>query len=333
MNSFIQLLFLLLNLSIVPGFSATPSTISLDNPQAAGPMVMPEIFAPGVISGPANNGSPTFTPGDTTLFFTRGGAAAWSVILESHRVGNNWSKPQIAPFSGEWSDAQPVLSSDGSYLVFASVRPAPGSSAGGARISHLWRVDLKGGKAGNPVLLPDTVNISPRIFRPSLASEGTLYFMAMEPGKKFRLFFAQYSNGNYQPAEPLPFSDGSTSDVDPEIAPDNSFLIFSSDGRTPGDESHEHLFIVLRKGDSWGPVSRIHYEGDNGRPSNDNDARVSRDGRTLYFSSDRTVPVQFPLNHEQAEQELKRLEDWNNGKANVWTTPLAPIVDAARKAH
>ena len=41
---------------------------------AATPVVsapVPEIFAPGEISGPANDGAPTFSPDGNTLFFTR----------------------------------------------------------------------------------------------------------------------------------------------------------------------------------------------------------------------------------------------------------------------
>jgi hypothetical protein len=50
--------------------------VSFANPtqDAATPVVSapaPEIFAPGEISGPANDGAPTFSPDGNTLFFTR----------------------------------------------------------------------------------------------------------------------------------------------------------------------------------------------------------------------------------------------------------------------
>lgn len=160
--------------------------ISASAAVASQPERPPEIFAPGIISGPANDGSPTFTPDSNTLFFARSGSS-WSVILESQRVGDSWSTPQIAPFSGEWSDSHPVLAPDGSYLVFVSRRPIPNQEAG-TRASHLWRIDLPAGKPGKLMLLPETVNISPRIFRPSVAADGTLYFMAMRTAKSFGYF-------------------------------------------------------------------------------------------------------------------------------------------------
>jgi WD40-like Beta Propeller Repeat len=61
---------------------------------AATPVVsapVPEIFAPGEISGPANDGAPTFSPDGNTLFFTRS-TAQWTVIVESHKLNGHWSR-------------------------------------------------------------------------------------------------------------------------------------------------------------------------------------------------------------------------------------------------
>src|SRR5271156_4427821 len=81
---------------------------------AAGAVIgpAPELFSPGVISGPANDGSPTFAPDGNTVYFTRS-TAAWGVILESHKSQGKWSEPQVAPFSGEWSDSSPGMAPDG----------------------------------------------------------------------------------------------------------------------------------------------------------------------------------------------------------------------------
>jgi Tol biopolymer transport system component len=305
---------LLLAISAASAFAATET--------------QPKIFEPGIVSGPLNDGSPTFSPDEKTMLFTRSGAG-WSMIVESHRAGNGWSQPELASFSGEWSDMQPVFSPDGSYLIYASNRPAPPAPP---HTAHLWRVDRKGDRWSDPTALPDTIHISGRIFKPSIASDGSLYFMSMEKDQKFRLFRAEYASGSYQKPEPLPFSDGTTGDVDPEIAPDGSYLIFSSNGRTDGDPDHEHLFIVMRNGNAWGSVIPIHFEGEKASgPSNENEAHLSRDGRVLYFSSDRTLPVKMPLTREQAKQHLE--QDWDDGNMNVWTLPIAPLLDAARSAQ
>src|SRR5580658_3783149 len=86
----------------------------------------PTIFAPGVISGPANEGSPTFSPDGNTLLFTR--STTWGIILESHRRHGVWSTLTIASFSGKWNNWAPEFSPDGRYVVFVELRPAVGAN-------------------------------------------------------------------------------------------------------------------------------------------------------------------------------------------------------------
>jgi hypothetical protein len=305
--------------------------VSKANAQSTGTAVTPEIFAPGVVSGPANDGAPTFSPDGNTLFFTRS-AAKWSVILESHKSNGVWSEPKIAPFSGEWSDASPAMSPDGSYLIFVSVRPVPVSGQAGAenqRASHIWRVERAGSGWGTPVRLPDSVNFCRSIFRPSVAADGTVYFTAIEKGKELSLYRAKYENGSYGKAERLSFSDGSVKDVDPEIAPDQSYMVFSSRRPWAAEDAHEHLFIVYNKGGVWGTPVAMRYAGDDANgSSDDNDPRFGADHQTLYFSSDRSIAVHFPRTAEQAQKDFERMQVWDNSNSNVWVISLAPWMKA-----
>jgi Tol biopolymer transport system component len=308
----------------------------------------PEIFAPGEISTPANDGAPTFSPDGNTLFYTRS-TANWTVIVESHKLNGHWSHPTLAPFSGEWPDSSPALSPDGAYIIFQSTRPAtpltippePGKPIPGI-VSNLWRVDRLGTTWSEPKRLPDTVNLPGKsIWKPSIAADGTVYLTAIDKQGNKRLYAAPYKAGAYQPAQPLSFSDGTTADVDPEIAPDQSFLVFVSAGRMPGKpgdpanpaNQKDHLFIVLKTPDGWGPVTPIRYAGDD-KPSGfsaDDEPRLGPDHRTLYFSSDRVLPVHFPRTHEQARLDLERMDLWDNSNSNVWSLSLSPWLAPATR--
>lgn len=286
---------------------------------AAAPVLPePEIFAPGVISAGANDGSPTFSPDGKALFFARSGSN-WSVILESEKRGSSWSEPHIAPFSGQWNDWAPEFAPDGSYVVFVSVRPDTHA--------NLWRSNRTAGGWSAPVRLPEAVNIGPSVWKPSVAADGSIYFVSIDAKGGKRLYCSRYKAGAYQPAQPLSFSDGTSGDVDPEVAPDESFMIFASDGRVPGD-AKDHLFIAFNRGGTWQAPQPIRYAGDDaGGYSADNEPHLSHDLRTLYFSSDRVTRVQFPRTPEQAQQDLERLNGWDNTNGNAWSVPIGPLLD------
>ena len=314
--------------------SGAPARIPAQSPVTT---AAPVIFAPGVISGPANDGAPTFSPDGNTLYFARANNS-WGFILESHQVAGVWQQPAVAPFSGQWSDQQPAFSPDGQHLVFVSMRapavpPATGIVIG--RSAAIWQVDRVGSKWSEPRRLPDTVNLSPRVFKPSLDAEGNIYFMAQTAdAKTWRLFRSQFSNGTYLKAEPLPFSDGNHTDVDPQIAPDGSFLIFSSAGRATADDTHEHLYITFRSGSGWGDIQPLRYEGDYEKnPCDDGEANLSPDGRTLYFNSGRAHPIHKDRSREDARKDFLTLNEWDNSNSNVWSISLAPWLRSQQKPN
>lgn len=289
----------------------------------------PQVFAPGVISGPASDLSPAFTPDGKTVFFTRANAGQ-SVILMSHLVGGRWASPVIAPFSGEWRDLEPTMAPSGAYLVFASNRPAsPGGTAldafynGGRQPGiggNLWRVDRTAKGWGTPSRLPDIVNSNSSVFSPSIAADGSLYFMQPTgAAARFHLFRAQFSGGAYSAPVALPFSAiPDTGDFDPAVAPDESFVVFSS------ARSRRGLFITFRTGSTWSvPV----YLGDSVSQPGAIEARLSPDHRTLFFSSTRVIPPRAHPTRAEAREALRQMAEWNNGLNNIWQVPLGYWLD------
>jgi Tol biopolymer transport system component len=301
-------------------------------PREARPSSVPSVFAPGVISGPANDMSPTFTPEGDTVFFTRATDGA-STILVSRRTAGGWSAPAIAPFSGEWNDLEPTMAPDGSYLVFASSRPiAPGAAVldgewGGKphpkEGGNLWRVDRVGAGFGVPVRLPDGINRTTSTFAPAIAKDGSLYFM--EPGAegRFGIYRAQRTQTGYAAAVRASFSDAQWNDCDPAVAPDESFAVFSS-SRAPAQGLD--LFVVRRGDDgAWG--APIHMGTTVNSRGSDIEARFGPDGKTLYYSNGRVVPTTFPRSRAVAEREVAELQ-WNNGIHNIWQVDLSTWLTA-----
>ncbi|MBD8879516.1 PD40 domain-containing protein [Rhodanobacter sp. 7MK24] len=307
--------------------TATAATATAAPPALAAP----QVFAPGIVSGPANDEAPTFSPDGNTLLFTRSGAGG-GTIMESHRVDGHWSAPVMASFSGAWPDLAPEFSPDGRYVIYVSIHRIDSTPAHNQ--VGLWRVDRAGNDGwSKPRRLPDAVNISDAVWKASMTRDGSIYFLSIDPGKGKRLYVSHYAHGAYQPAQPLPFSHYGDNDVDPEIAPDGSYMVFASDHRLPGD-SKDHLFIVFRQGDGWDTPQAIRYEGDDAPGfSTDYLPHLGPDQRTLYFTSDRSMPVaHYPHTPAQAAEYLQRIEQWDNGNLNAWSVSLTPLLEAHRNA-
>jgi WD40-like Beta Propeller Repeat len=293
----------------------------------------PSLFAQGVISGPANDLSPAFSPDGLTVFFTRSNAS-YSFVLVSHRNGDIWSNPKIATFSGRWKDLEPTMSPDGSFLIFASNRPSAevkgpldgvynGKTYPGGG-GNLWRVDRHGDSWGEPVRLPNSINSSSAVFSPSIAGDDSLYFMQADPSTgTFHLFRSAYRAGTYQAPVKMALGDATTEEVDPAIAPDESFIVYSS--RHPQQHDKNRLHIAFHQAGGWGNSIDL---GDivNERGSNI-EARLGSDRRTLYFSTNSVPPASPAPTPAEVLKVLQEMQVWANDNENIWYVSLAPWLD------
>jgi hypothetical protein len=286
----------------------------------AEPLPAPQIFAPGEISASPSEDCFSMTPdGNTAVFDISNGSSVTIVI--SHKLKGHWSKPEIASFSGEWIDHDPAVSPDGKFVVFASERPA---TAGGTPVGGLWRVDRKGDGWGEPRRLPDAVNVSPRIYAPSIAADGSVYFIRHDDDNLMHIFRSQYKDGVYQPAVRQKVGNPGERQKDPGIAPDESFVVY--DAPDPANKDQDRLYIAFKEGDHWGAQRDL---GDAMNAGNNPwGAHVSADGKTLYFNSDRSIKVVYPRSRDQAEQDMARLLSWDDGESNIWSLSLQSLIAA-----
>jgi hypothetical protein len=86
-----------------------------------------ELFAPGVISDAKRQWRITFTADGRTAYFAESEgffpATRQATIHVTRRVDGAWTEPEVAPFSGRYSDIDPFVTPDGSRLYFSSIRP------------------------------------------------------------------------------------------------------------------------------------------------------------------------------------------------------------------
>lgn len=277
------LLLLLTGLTGVDMAAARKSAPSKPPYAADGPVADPKLFAEGVINNAdADVYGPTFTPDGRSLYFARRiKRGELEHVFVSHFAGGRWGEPRVAEFSGKFFDKEPFVSPDGSRLFFSSNRPAKGDAPD--KDFDIW-VARKAGKGwGVPERLGAPVAADGDDDYPSVAANGTLYFGSTREGGKGRvdLYRARRVGGKYGAAENLGDAINTPeTEADPYIAPDESYLIFTS--TRPGGAGRGDLYISYNRKGVWTAPKNL------GPKVNtdvfDYTPLVTPDGKYLFFS-------------------------------------------------
>ncbi len=261
------------------------------------PGATPTVFAPEIVSTAATmeHRAPSFSPDGNEVFWysnrwpDEGPSLSVTMRLENGR----WSAPWAVPLG-----LMPVLSPDGRRVYFYADTPGPSVSQEGQSYLDIWYAEKKGDGWGEP----QCVNLVARYpelrlaFQPTLTRNGTIYFMAYAPSPQNDggIYRAELINGEYAKPELLPRNINLPPFLNwaPFIAPDESYLLFSSN-RTGSLDDVGDLYFSCRQADgSWTDPFSL------GEPVNTRSQEVfpglSPDGKYLFFcryTSDRKNEV------------------------------------------
>ena len=250
------------------------------------PDTIPTLFAPGIISDGMNNRDMTYSPAGDEFFYSLWLPKRSGVIMYVRRINEIWGTPEIAPFSGKYSDIEPCFSPDGREAYFVSNRPV--DPEGDAKDYNIWYAKKNELGWEKPQVLNKPVNSDVDEFYPSLADNGNLYFTANHQGTE-DIYVSRLINGQYAEPERLPDAINSDrGEFNGMIAPDESYLIFSSYGRKD-DIGGGDLYVSFHNEDgSWTKAVNM------GEPINskrlDYCPGLSSDGKYFFFTSSRLSP-------------------------------------------
>ena len=141
-------------------------------------------------------------------------------------VDGKWTKPEPADIEGAYREIDPFITNDGSKLFYSSNRPVNGIED--ETNIDLWMVNINGEEWSEPIHLGNKVNTEYLDWFPTLSDRGTLFF-STGPNRSSNIVYSLMEDGEY--GEPISLGDSvnsSSRDYDPLIAPDESFVIFSS---------------------------------------------------------------------------------------------------------
>ncbi len=256
------------------------------------PILEPTVFAPNKISTGDYECVPQFSPDGKTLYFVKSTPDAnfWTIVF-SRLENGKWSAPAVAPFSGQYSDADEFISADGKRMFFISRRPVtPDTSPNAPGKLDIWVMDqTASGDWSEPRNLGRPVNSDSSEFFPTLTKDGTLYFGSGRKGGKggVDLYRSRFVNSKYQEPENLGDAINTAFDeFEPYIAPNESFLIFMAAGRPDGLGGFD-LYISYNHKGQWTKAQNL------GAPINSSSdelsPKITPDGKYFFWASTRSA--------------------------------------------
>lgn len=290
------------------------------------------LYKRGIISTNLNEYNITFSPkGDMMLYTIANNTLAnrfYTIFLTEKKQGK-WTAPQIASFSGEFSDADPFFDPSGKKVYFISTRPVFYNSF--KTDFDIWYVDYENGKFGSPQHLGSDVNSQNDELYPTISENGNLFFSVENGVNDYDLMVSKYENDNF--LKPVSLGDSINTvktEFDAFVAPDESYVIYTGMNYDENYGSGD-LYISYRKKGYWtkgknlgNNINTVHME---------QCPMVSSDGRFLFFTSFRDSMPFKKIGAMTTEEYLERLNSPLNGLGNIYWVSLKKYFKALKSGY
>jgi Tol biopolymer transport system component len=242
------------------------------------PDTVSKIFLPGIVSIDGLDFNACFSPDGKTFYFSRSRNRKY-VIMECRYEQNKWSAANPSPlFDTSFSNTDPFIAGDGS-LYFISNRPKDNNDS--TDDYDIYRMSREGDSYATPENIPG-VNSDSTEYYVSVAASGNIYFGSYREGQ-LDLFVSKKNISRYEtPVNLGPVVNSSGNEHDPLIAPDESFLIFTSD--RPGGLGESDLYIARSKDGKW--QTPVNMGREINTSTYDYCPYLTPDGAYLFYSSD-----------------------------------------------
>ncbi|MBS3777537.1 MAG: PD40 domain-containing protein [Bacteroidales bacterium] len=310
----------------------TSSSAAQENPsEASDGKLAARLFAPDTISTGMFERDAALSPDGKSFYFTLRYTRSMAAIAYSNKIGEKWTKPRIAEFSGKYYDIEPVFHPDGKRLFFVSNRPI--HKTGESKDFDIWYVTRREDGWSEPVNLGKPVNQEGNEFYPSFTRDGSIYFTAeLDPTRGGEdLYVCQYQDGRFMPPKNLGDSvNTNKGEYNGFVSPDGSFIIYTSEGMGEGYGSGD-LYIAFknRKG-QWRKAINM-GEQVNSRAFEYCPA-LSADGKFLFFTSQRMARdiKDQPMDYRQLQKYHSKPENGNGDIYRIHTRVIDSLKNLVR---
>jgi Tol biopolymer transport system component len=267
----------------------TSSVISQDFPKLQGeylgqnpPGMIPEIYAPGIISHGFHEQSITFSIDGSEAFYTiSDNNYSQYIIVHLTSINNVWQEPKIAEFSGNSSDLSPFFSPYDGKLYFTSRRDYIEDSLV-VNDLNIWYSEGINGKWSQAIKMESKINTNNKEGLMSIASNGNAYFQARY-NDNWDIYISTFKDGHYQIPEKINSNINTEyNECAPYISPDESFLLFHSNRKGGYGINDIYISFKSKEGYWQDPINlgeKINTNASEFNPT------ITPDGKYLFFSS------------------------------------------------
>ncbi|MCK7591679.1 hypothetical protein M0G43_13910 [Subsaxibacter sp. CAU 1640] len=261
---------------------------------------------------------------DEVIFSAQSPMGDISALVSVKKVSNEWSNPEVLPFSGRYFDLEPFFSNDGLTLYFVSNRPLDQTS-NEVKDFDIWYVERASLDAewSEPKNMGTSINTKMDEFYPVITASKNLYFTLDNPELKQKddIYVSEFINGSY--TEPKRLGDGINSDgyeFNAFVASDESYIIYTCYNRNDGLGSGD-LYISKRlENGEWSPSENMGASINSDKM--DYCPYVDEATNTLYFTSKRNALKPIFASKVDIEGLFKTFNSYENGLSRLYVTEL-----------
>jgi Tol biopolymer transport system component len=252
------------------------------------PGMTAELFDPGIFFEGEIQGCSGFLNDGTVFVFTsmkpKGDWRLRPTYVTELKDGR-WTKPRIAPFS-EYAPYNFTVGPDDQTVYFTTLKSPDKTTRMFMEEANIWAVKLEMDGWTEPVMFGRSINTQQYYENyPSVTNNGTIYYMSRREVGVGRtdVWRSIDIDGKYAKAENVGTPvNTENSDVDPFVAPDESYLIVCQEKE--GGIGRFDLYVYFKKQNgSWTePINmgkNVNSTGFDARPY------VTPDGKYLFFTS------------------------------------------------
>lgn len=273
------------------------------------PSVKAEVFMDGIISTLEDaEMCAAFTVDGKEFYYNALHEGKWAIFM-AREVRGWWTRPIPMQFTSGYTDRDFSISPDGNKILFGSDRPRKEGDSISKSLDIFVTERLPMHSWSEPENMGYPINTNRSENYPSMAGNGNLYFFTFrEDGLGgCDIYLSRYVDGRYQPPENLGAAVNSDKhDWDAFIAPDESYIIFSSKDRQDSIGGQD-LYISYRKEEGNRTLAKNMGPRVNS-PYCEICPCVSLDGKYLFFTSRRRGKADIFWINAKILEELKPKE-------------------------